>query len=229
MRIQTMAKRDSRVEFRRGFPCELRAQAGESGELVLDGVAAVFDSETTIGGMFREVIRSGAFSKTLGESDQLALVNHDTTRTLARRSAGTLDLSESDDGLPATIRMSDQITDHRDTFLRTERKEYKGMSFGFEVVKDRWTRARSDEELDLREILEVRLFEVSPTPFPAYEATELQARSVYEAGSEDRATDEPGHDHSTTEPGEDHSAADLAKRQAQRNRRIRMIEMRIIT
>ena len=42
---------------KRAVPFEVRA--GEDGKPKLRGLAAVFNSEATIGGMFREVIRPG--------------------------------------------------------------------------------------------------------------------------------------------------------------------------
>jgi hypothetical protein len=46
------------------------------------------------------------------------------------------------------------------------------MSFGFNVIKDTWSRDGQTRTLD-----SVRLFEVSIVSFPAYEATTAQVRS----------------------------------------------------
>ena len=63
-----------------------------------------------------------------------------------------------------------------------------GMSFGFYVVKDEWTRETvvvtgpdgSEQlvEVDVRRILEIRLVEVSAVTFPAYDATDAGLRSM---------------------------------------------------
>jgi hypothetical protein len=51
------------------------------------------------------------------------------------------------------------------------------MSFGFQVVKDRWGQAGADG-LPVRELLEVRLLDVSPVTFPAYQQTEVHVRAI---------------------------------------------------
>jgi len=44
------------------------------------------------------------------------------------------------------------------------------MSFAFRAVKDRWT---NDNGVELREVLEAQLFDVSPVTYPAYESTSI--------------------------------------------------------
>jgi hypothetical protein len=67
----------------------------------------------------------------------------------------------------------------------------KGMSFGFEVIKDAWAddegRASNASVGTQRTIHEVRLHEVSAVTFPAYESTEFSARDAISAAREDRA------------------------------------------
>jgi len=63
-----------------------------------------------------------------------------------------------------------------------------GMSFGFYVVKDEWTRetvtvvndggVEAEIEVDVRRILEIRLVEVSAVTFPAYDQTDAGLRSM---------------------------------------------------
>jgi len=158
---------------KRAVPFEVRA--GEDGKPKLRGLAVVFNSETVIGNYFREVIRPGAFTKTLGERDIKMLWNHDTNFPLGSTRAGTLALHESARGLevdndPPSLGMNAG-------FLESiERGDVSQMSFGFEVVKENVT--RFEGEMDLREILEVKLWEVSPVTFPAYTDTEIGARAA---------------------------------------------------
>ena len=203
----------------RGFAFELRnairstaAEPSDEDHLLrIEGYAAVFDEVTDLGG-FREVIRRGAFTKTLQESDQLALWGHDMNQPLARKSAGTLELREDDHGLAIAINMDARISRHVDAFHSIERRDVKGSSFGFSVVKDSLT--QEQDESPLRELLELRLFEGSPPAVPAYEATELEARSVL-----DRVV--------TLEPGPaTHSQAEgMTRDAAHRQRVLRIMEL----
>ena len=165
------------IEYRRVFPLEVR-KTGDDGEMLIEGHAAVFNSEVTIGDWFREIIRPGAFTKTLSERDQVMLWNHDSGKPLARKSTGTLTLKEDDTGLASGASLPDSSWGH-DAFEAIKRGDVQGMSFGFYVVKERVT--QEENELSLREILEASLIEVSPVTFPAYPVTDIQARAVYEA------------------------------------------------
>lgn len=192
-----------REQRRYAFDVRAAEPAGD-GKLRWEGYAAVFDSEIDFG-PFREVIRKGAFRKTLRESDQVALWDHESRLVLGRRSENTLELTEDEHGLKASGVLDPEVGHQRDVYHMLRRGDIKGMSFGFNVTKEQWS--TRDDGTELREIKEVRLYEVSPVTFPAYEATEVEARAIYEAH---RAT--------TEEPVQaDHSAAG-----AERKRLIRL-------
>ena len=144
---------------------ELRA-AGRK----LEGYAAVFNSETRIGG-FTEVIKPGAFRYALeARADVLALVDHDPSRLLARTSSGTLRLAEDSRGLSFEIDVPDTQLG-RDVLALAERRDLGGMSFGFRVHKEAWPAN------DQRELRAVELIEVSVVQsWPAYSATTVEAR-----------------------------------------------------
>jgi HK97 family phage prohead protease len=158
---------------RRAVPFEVRAS--EDGKPKLRGLAVVFNSETVIGGEFREVVRPGALTKTIAERDIKMLWNHDTNFPMGSTRAGTLSLYESARGLevdndPPSLGMNAG-------FLESiERGDVSQMSFGFEVIKENVVRAEG--EMLLREILEVKLWEVSPVTFPAYTDTEIGTRAA---------------------------------------------------
>lgn len=155
-------------------PLEVRAD----GQTVA-GYAAVFDSVTDIGGMFREKIAPGAFKPSL-KGDVRALWNHDSSHVLGRTKAGTLRLNEDDKGLAVEIDLPDTQAG-RDLRENMRLGNVDGMSFGFRVTKQEW-----DETGDtpLRTIQEVELFEVSAVTFPAYEDTELALRSLNDERAE---------------------------------------------
>jgi hypothetical protein len=57
------------------------------------------------------------------------------------------------------------------------------MSFRFRTIKDNWFIDDSQGGALCRELLEVRLLEVSPCTFPAYSQTSVSARAVAQAAS----------------------------------------------
>ena len=150
----------------------------ENGDTAVEGYAAVYDSETLIGAAFREVIRRGAFDRSVREDrDVVALWNHDPNYPLGRRSAGNLELSSDDRGLWFRVRLpSTQYA--RDVAELLQRGDVTGASFGFCVRKDRWTQAE-DEDTPLRELLDVDLYDVSVVTFPAYQATHVSIASYW--------------------------------------------------
>lgn len=163
----------------RDFNFELRKVEGQPN--TLRGYAAVFDKESLDLGGFVEVIRKGAFARTLaGAGDILALAQHDTSKPLARRSTGSLKIEEDETGLLVEIKLGD-TTHAQDIRKDVESENIKGMSFGFSTRKDAWTLDRGAGIPDLRELLDVELYEVSPVTMPAYPDTSVALRSKPEA------------------------------------------------
>ena len=142
------------------------------------GYASVFNSETLIGQLpwgFRETWAPGCFTKTLNESDVVALCDHDMAKPLSRQSAGTLALTQDDTGLAVDSDIP-ETTYGQDLLINLENKNVAGMSVGFRVIKDAWELLEDGSEL--RTIMEVQLVEVSTTAFPAFTDTSAGARSV---------------------------------------------------
>lgn len=136
----------------------------------LEGYAAVFDQETRIAD-FTELVRPGAFKDSLG-GDVLGLVDHDTSKLLARTKSGTLRLAEDSKGLHFDLAIPDTSLG-RDVVALAERGDLGGASFAFTVPQggERWT-GRS------RELVLVNLQEISVvSAWPAYEGTSVMARS----------------------------------------------------
>lgn len=149
---------------------EFRADGGAK---VARGYAALFNSDTNIGGYFVERIAKGAFADTLKSADVRALINHDTGRVIGRSGAGTLRLQEDERGLFVEVDLPD-TTDGRDLAVQLERGDISGMSFGFRVTHDEWDETG---DLPVRTIRGVELYEVSAVAFPAYADTEIALRS----------------------------------------------------
>ena len=159
---------------RRLYDTTLRVETRASGRPTLIGHAAVFNSMSLDLGGFRELVAPGAFAATIVEDDVRALFNHKPDFVLGRNRAGTLRLSEDTRGLAFEIDLPDtQVA--RDLATSVERGDISGNSFGFQAIEDRWEHGQGGE---IRTLVRVRLFDVSPVTFPAYPATDLAKRSL---------------------------------------------------
>ncbi len=165
-------------------PGEVRVQGVEGGPSKIVGYAAVFDSETEIFPGFREVVRRGAFSKTIREADVVALFNHDPSIPLARRSAGSLRLEEDQHGLSYEADLDRQDPDAIKVIRKIETKKVIGSSFQFHAVKapERIETNAEGRQSIVRDLLEVRLIDVGPVTFAAYSDTSAQIRSWQDSG-----------------------------------------------
>jgi HK97 family phage prohead protease len=174
---------------------EYRSLGGSASasEGVLRGLVTPFNVWTPIGdkkrGGFDERIAPGTFAKTLQERDIVLINNHDTGQPMARTSiadgVGSLALREDPSaGLRALAKPVD-TSYARDVMACADAGVTRGMSFGFEVIKDEWTddegRASNPQTGTKRTVLEVRLHEVTTTAFPAYTTTSLSARDSVNA------------------------------------------------
>ena len=155
---------------------ELRA-GGDKKSPRLIGHAAVYNSPSQDLGGFIEIVKPGAFTRTLKtDRDPLALVQHMPQLVLGRRSAGTLRLQEDQRGLAFEIDVPD-TTAARDLLVSVERGDVRGASFAFSTPKggDKWE-VRGDQVV--RELLDVDLHEITVTAQPAYLDTEVARRSL---------------------------------------------------
>lgn len=168
----------TKIERRVFDVSELRLDS-EGDSQTIRGYAAVFDAMSQPMFGFREVIRKGAFKKTVRESDIRALWNHDPNYVLGRKSARTLRLEEDEKGLLTRI-FPPSTTWAADLMQSIKRGDVSQMSFGFNMVKERWMDPGKDG-LPIRELLEVRLFDVSPVTFPAYPQTEVHVRALMDS------------------------------------------------
>jgi HK97 family phage prohead protease len=171
------------IEYR-----EVRAEPMSAAGDTLYGLVTPFNTETIIGdlkrGGFYEQIAPTAFTKTLQERDVVMINAHDTSMPLCRMSVpegeGSLTLTPDPDAGLRAVGVPVQTSYGQDVLRLASRGVIKGMSFGFEVLKDSWTddqgRASNPQTGTHRTIHEVRLHEVTTTAFPAYETTELSAR-----------------------------------------------------
>ena len=134
--------------------------------MTFEGYAAVFNSRSENLGGFTEFVAPGAFTRSLKTRNDVKLLwNHDSGQVLGSTRARTLTLTEDARGLKVKALLPNTQLG-RDTAELLKRGDVDAMSFGFNVIKDKWN-AQGDE----RTLEAVRLFEVSIVAFPAYSAT----------------------------------------------------------
>lgn len=166
-------------------PLEVRATVGAE-TIGVQGFACVTNVSYTMRdwlGEYEEVVRSGAFTKTLAEQDDVRLLlNHDGL-PLARTKSGTLNLREildpkkdpqkrSQTGLWIEADLDPESGLVRDITSAMARGDLDEMSFAFQVTKQEWA-----PDFTQRDIQEVRLFDVSVVTYPANPATSASLRS----------------------------------------------------
>lgn len=164
---------------RRSYNFEVRAEETETGHIIT-GRPIVYNSRTDLG-WYDEIIEPGALNNT-DLTDVRFLVNHDTSMIPLARSRkntvnSTMQLMTDNEGL--TIRVNLDIENNSDAkslYSAVSRGDISGMSFMFGVDSDEWEDLESDHPTrHIRDISTV--VEVSAVTFPAYEATDIQARS----------------------------------------------------
>ena len=177
-----MTRRELDKSKRENLTFEIREmKTSADGAIRVSGYAAVFDKPSENLGGFVERIKPGAFTETLKEkrSDPRLLWDHNSQYVLGRRSAGTLSLTEDVKGLAFEATLPD-TTYARDLQVLMERGDVREMSFGFNVLRDEWSDL--DKPVVKRDVLEVRLIEISIVSFPAYPQTSVKLRDI--AGAE---------------------------------------------
>lgn len=143
----------------------------------IEGLAAVFNQVTELMPGLREVIRPGAFARTLeAGADVRALWNHDSNFVLGRRGSGTLSVREDENGLRYVVQPPDAQW-ARDLQASIARGDVSNSSFAFSVVVERWTQD-TEAGYTLRELLDVELYDVSPVTYPQYLGTTVGMRAL---------------------------------------------------
>ena len=158
---------------------ELRA--GESAKtestentVKVSGYAAVFNSETNIGGWYREQIAPGAFADAVKSDDVRFLVNH-SGLPLARTKSGTLTLREDDHGFFIEAELDLNDPDVKSIESKMKRGDLDEMSFAFSPEVEKWD---DSGDVPLRTLEKVNLFDVAIVTYPAYGDTEIGLRSL---------------------------------------------------
>ena len=164
----------------RAYSFEVRAEESESGHIIT-GRPIVYNSRTDLG-YFDEVIESGALDSA-NLTDVRFLVNHDTSKiplARSRRNNANSTMKFSVDMLGLNLDWvkldTENNSEARALYSAVKRGDITGMSFMFSVDDEEWTELESDHPT--RHIKKIgSVVEVSAVTFPAYESTEIQARS----------------------------------------------------
>lgn len=147
---------------------------------VVDGRPIVYNSRTNLG-PFDEVIEPGALDGA-DMTDVRLCLNHDTSYVYARSRRNnpnsTMQISVDAGGMNFRARLAvNESTRARDLYSAIKRADIDKMSFMFSINEDRWENL--DSEHPTRHITKIgSVVEISAVTFPAYDSTEINARSV---------------------------------------------------
>lgn len=164
---------------RRSYSFDVSAESRDDTDIIT-GRPIVYNSRTNLG-PFDEVIDSGALDGA-DLTDVRFLVNHDLSKiplARSRRNNGnsTMKLSPDQNGLEIEVKLdTENNSDARALKSAVQRGDISGMSFLFSVNDEEWENLESDHPT--RRIKKIgSVVEVSAVTFPAYESTEITARS----------------------------------------------------
>lgn len=166
---------------RRAFTFDVRAIESENGEKIITGRPIVYEAKTDLG-YFDEVIARGALDGA-DLRDVRFLINHNTSMiplARSRRNNGnsTMKLSTDFDGMNMDFVKLDveNNSDARALYSAVQRGDITGMSFMFSIDAQEWLDLESDHPT--RRITKIgKVVEISAVTFPAYDSTEISARS----------------------------------------------------
>ena len=170
---------------KRSYSFDVLASETGDGEKIITGRPIVYNSRTNLG-YFDEIIDAGALDNA-DLTDIRFLVNHDTSMiplARSRRNNGnsTMKLTPDADGLNLDFVKLDteNNSDASSLYSAVSRGDITGMSFMFFVDGENWENLDSDHPT--RHITAIsRVLEVSAVTWPAYDSTEIYARSEHSA------------------------------------------------
>ena len=164
---------------KRFYNFEVRAAIDDRGS-VIEGRPIVYESKTDLG-WFDEVIDRGALDGA-DLTDVRFLVNHDLRKiplARSRRNNGnsTMQLTPDYEGMAMAAHVdTENNMDAKALYSAVGRGDITGMSFMFSIDEERWEDLESDHPT--RHVMRIgSVVEVSACSFPAYDSTEINARS----------------------------------------------------
>jgi HK97 family phage prohead protease len=163
---------------RRAYPVQLEVRAQQGGKTLVAGYASVTEEPYEMWDMFgpySEVVRAGAFAKTLSESPAVQLLLNHEGLSMAYTKAGTLRLAEDETGLHMEAEVNPARGDVRDMLAALDDGDVDEMSFAFRVMRQNWS-----PDYEQRDIVEVSLNrgDVSVVNFGANPGTAVALRGL---------------------------------------------------
>ena len=151
---------------------EVRAIDNEQEKMTIEGYAIVFDEPTDLG--YIEIIERGALDNCDMRDVCLKYNHEDGYPIMARTRNGSLQLEVDDRGLKVYAELINSQS-NRDIYQSIQAGLLDKMSFAFVVSDANWD---TIDGQDVRRIKGIeKLFDVSVVDVPAYEQTEVYARS----------------------------------------------------
>ena len=163
----------------RCYSVDLETRENDNGQASISGIPIVYNSRTDLG-WFDEIIDYGALNETNLNDVRLCL-NHDTSYVYARSRRNnpnsTMRLSLTEKGLEINADLAvNESPKAKDFYSAVKRGDIDKMSFMFSIDQERWEDLESDHPT--RHVEKIgSVVEVSAVTFPAYDATEINARS----------------------------------------------------
>lgn len=164
---------------RRSYSFDVMAETKDDTDIIT-GRPIVYNSRTNLG-VFDEIIDAGALDQA-DLTDVRFLVNHDISKiplARSRRNNGnsTMQLTLDQEGMKIDVKLdTENNAEAKALKSAVTRGDLSGMSFLFSVDGEEWEDLESDHPT--RHITKIgSVVEVSAVTFPAYESTEIYARS----------------------------------------------------
>ena len=183
-KIQTLMD-EKGWNFRNFQNFEIRAkEEKDSNDMIIEGVACVFDTETTLfewdGVEYKEKVDKNAF-KEADVSDVIFNYNHGG-RVYARTRNDSLHLEVKEDGLHVRISLNPEDEGHKELYRDIKSGLIDKMSYAYTISEDSY-----DVDKHMRTVLKIKkLFDVSAVDIPAYDSTSISTRSILDLEKSER-------------------------------------------
>ena len=171
---------------------EIREHNEETNEATVGGLLVPYDTLTRLWGPADDE-NAGYFeefapgSVNFSERGVFFLLGHDSARSVANLSAGTLRGESRNDGFHVEADLDLRDPDSQSLFTKTQRGDFGGLSIGF-IPREEDERTEKNKKGKVTKrifrVTNAEMLEASAVTWPAYRDTTLQAR--YEEGIRNR-------------------------------------------